>query len=254
MAEKDTSIKEIDGADSLNALIQKINDVVDEWGTINDPIEKAKAAALKASGLDKTPGANITHVLLGLVLTMIADLNMSAADIKKQIKFLEKEPYIQIGAVDKYQALIDAIPPWLQSYFEGVTKVDDVAEKIQVLPGEAGEVTKNAPEEFSELEFMAKAKMIKNVAQTVSKIKDKCEEVMDQIKGLKTDLEDMKECAEKMKTELEGDALMELGKKCKTANKVSIKDCYECAYGVIKTTGGASKGGAGGAGGCCNTF
>ena len=79
-----------------------MNEVLKEWGDVTGPIDDNKAASLKASALDKTPGANITHVLIGLMLTMVSDLNMSLTDVKNQIKFLEKEPYIQIGVVDKY--------------------------------------------------------------------------------------------------------------------------------------------------------
>jgi len=104
---------------------------------------------------------------------------------------------------------------------------------------------------------MAKAKMIKSVASTVSKIKDKCEEVADQMKGIKQDIEDMKECVERMQKEIEGETLIELGKKCRTASKSSIKDCYECAFQIIKPpkVAGAATGADGESGkGCCTTF
>ena len=103
---------------------------------------------------------------------------------------------------------------------------------------------------------MAKAKMIKSVASTVSKIKDKCEEVADQMKGIKQDIEDMKECVERMQKEIEQETLIDLGKKCRSANKSSIKDCYECAFQVIKPAkaGGASGADNEGGKGCCSTF
>lgn len=131
-----------------------------------------------------------------------------------------------------------------------------MAEKLKEIPGEATDVTKNAPQEFSELEFMAKAKMIKAVASTVSKIKDKCEEVADEMKNIKQDIEDMKECIERMRKEIEEETLIELGKKCRNANKNTIKDCYECAFAPIKAAkaGAAGPGGQDGAKGCCTTF
>ena len=99
--------------------------------------------------------------------------------------------------------------------------------------------------------------MIKSVASTVSKIKDKCEEVADQMRGIKEDIDDMKDCIERMKKEVEEESLIELGKKCRSAGKSSIKDCYECAYELIKAPkSAAGSGGAGkeAGGGCCSTF
>jgi archaellum component FlaC len=95
--------------------------------------------------------------------------------------------------------------------------------------------------------------MLKDVKGAVGKIKDKVEEVMDQIKQLKQDVEDMKECIEKMKKEFEGADFIELGKKCKDANKTSVKDCYEHAYGIILAPA-SSKAKSGGPGGCCALF
>ena len=72
-----SDIKEIEGADSLNQLIGSMNEVLVEWKDVTKPIDDNKASSLKAAGLDKTVGANITHVLIGLMLTFVADLNMS---------------------------------------------------------------------------------------------------------------------------------------------------------------------------------
>jgi hypothetical protein len=83
---------------------------MDEWDGIYSPLDDNKTATMKTAGLDKTKGSNITHVFLGLLLTFIADCNMSLDDIKKTVKFTEEEPYIQIGMVDKYQPLIEALP------------------------------------------------------------------------------------------------------------------------------------------------
>lgn len=107
-----SDIKEIEGADSLNDLIGKMNDVLKEWGDVTGPITESKDSSMKSAGLDKTPGSNITHVMIGLMITMVADLNMSMGEVRNQIKFLEKEPYIQIGVVDKYKGLIEGLPAW----------------------------------------------------------------------------------------------------------------------------------------------
>ena len=79
----DSGIKQIEGADSLNTLIDQFNGICDEWDGIYSPIDDNKTKSLEAAQLDKTPGSNITHVLLGLVLAFISDLNMSMDDVKK---------------------------------------------------------------------------------------------------------------------------------------------------------------------------
>jgi len=163
----DNSIKTIEGAESINALIEKVNGIVDEWDGFYSEITKTKTAALTLSGLDKTPGANITHVLLGLVLSFIADLNMSMDDVKKQIKFTEEKPFIKIDKIDKYEALIESIPPWMSAYFESIPMVEDLTEKLKEVPDEAVNVFKEAPTEFEELDMMAKAVMLKNVKKAV---------------------------------------------------------------------------------------
>ena len=79
----DGMIKPVDGADSLNTLIKKMNQCTKEWNDIDGPVQKFKTATLKAAGLEKTPGSNIVHVMLGLILTFIADLNMTFDEVKK---------------------------------------------------------------------------------------------------------------------------------------------------------------------------
>jgi hypothetical protein len=64
----------------------------------------------------------------------------------------------------------------------------------------------------------------------------------------------MKACVERLKTELDSDDFLKLGEKCKAASKTSIKDCYECAYELIKDNTPEKKAAAGGANGCCSTF
>ena len=96
--------------------------------------------------------------------------------------------------------------------------------------------------------------MIKDVIACVSKIKDKCEEMNNQMNALKSDLESIKQCRDKMKQELDNDNLMALGKKCLDAKKSGVKDCYEFAYEKIQPKKAGDKPGEGGANGCCTTF
>jgi len=72
------------------------------------------------------------------------------------------------------------------------------------------------------------------------------------MKKMKIDLENLKACVERLKSEFESEKIMELGTKCKSAKKSSIKDCYECAYEIIKAP--VNKNGGDGAKGCCTIF
>lgn len=125
--------------------------------------------------------------------------------------------------------------------------------KFEEIPDKATEVGSNAPDEFESLDFMAKAVMLKDVAKTVSKIKDKCEEVTDEMKALKAEAGDIKDVINILKDDIPNGKLVELGQKCKEANKVGIKDAYEFAYEPIKAPAAKKKQGGGGQG-CCTTF
>ena len=123
-------LKEIKNADSVNQLITKINDVSAEWDSTVGPCNTLKETCLKAAGLDKTKGANITHVVLGLCIASINDAQMSLDDLKNQFKFTEKKPYITIGAFQKYVDLSQNLPDWITSYFDAVANLEDIANKI----------------------------------------------------------------------------------------------------------------------------
>ena len=56
--------------------------------------------------------------------------------------------------------------------------------------------------------------MIKDIKSTVGKMKDKCEEIIEQCTQLSEDFEVMVECIDKMKMQLEKGDLYELGRKC----------------------------------------
>ena len=154
--------------------------------------------------------------------------------------------------MDRWAPIVENIPEWVQSYFDGAGQVDDLAKEFEDIPDKASEVAKNAPNEFAELEFMAKAKMIKAVVGAVSKIKDKCEQVLDDMKTLKGDSENIKELIKQLKEDIDNGKLLELAKKCKAAGKVTSKDCYECAFEVIKDPAKGKKGGK--QNGCCTIY
>lgn len=71
---------------------------------------------------------------------------------------------------------------------KGVPKIEGVFTELNKIPDKAGECSKKAPEEFADLEFLEKAKMIKNVALKISKIKDSVQKMKDEMTGLKDDM------------------------------------------------------------------
>ena len=116
-------IDTVHGAHSLNDLVNNINRLSSQWDDIIKPIQDYKEATLSAAGLDKVAGANISHVLLGLMVTFVADLGMSMDQLKKQVEFTHKEPFIKIGVVDKYAPIIENLPEWMASYFKAIGQV-----------------------------------------------------------------------------------------------------------------------------------
>ena len=59
--------------------------------------------------MGKTSGATIKEAILGLIVTMVCDLNMTIADVKKAITFKDESPYVEMSTVDKYMAIYDSI-------------------------------------------------------------------------------------------------------------------------------------------------
>jgi hypothetical protein len=102
--------------------------------------------------------------------------------LKDIIKFTNDAPFFEIklnARMKKFEALIDGLTPWIFAYIEGLKDTGEIAEIIGEIPKEATDVSKNAPSEFADLEFMAKAKMIKSVVSTVSKVRNEAEGVRD---------------------------------------------------------------------------
>lgn len=254
-SEKDSRhIDFVDGANSCNDLIRTLNRLTDRWEEIYDPIQDKKKAALKSAGLDKTPGANFEHCVMGMFLALISDCGVTMDDLTSIIKFKEEAPFFEIKPnkrMAKFETLIDKLTPWVMSYIDALGKLGDVSEQLGKIPGEAADISKNAPSEFADLEFMAKAKMIKSVVSTVSKIKNVAEDLKGEMNSVQGDLNICKATFEKLKEGIDSKSLMEQGNKCKSAKKVEIKDCYELAFGAIKKSGGGKEGGSNG---CCTIF
>ena len=107
--------------------------------------------------------------------------------------------------VDKYNDILTNLQDWIMNYFEAYSTLGDVAERLAGVPEKATECTKNAPSEFAELEFQEKSKMIKAVATTVSRIKDRCEDIIEEMKSVKTDIEQMNDSFEQLQADFESE-------------------------------------------------
>ena len=175
---------------SINELIKEINGVISEWTGIYKPITESREKTLAACSMGKSPGATIKEAVLGLIVTMVADLNMTIDDVKKAIKFKTESPYIEITTVDKYMKVYDNIKEWVESYINVQDKCEDFSEKLQEVPGKATEIATNAPGELenSDLNPMELMKVVSNTKSSVSKIKNVAEALTDQIKGVPKEL------------------------------------------------------------------
>ena len=96
------AVPTIDGATSLNAAIATFNDINSQWQEFYGPVSSARETCLKACGLDDCKGADISHVLLGLCLSMVADSNMTKEQLLESIKFINESPFLSFGAAEKW--------------------------------------------------------------------------------------------------------------------------------------------------------
>ena len=76
------------------------------------------------------------------------------SDLKNAVKVTETSPFIDITMNAKFKEVIEDLPKWIKSYFTALTKVDDLVDKLEKIPGDATDVAKNAPDDFENLEFM----------------------------------------------------------------------------------------------------
>ena len=63
-------------------------------------------------------GASINEALMGLIVTMVADLNMTIEDIKKTFTIIDEVPFIKIDTVDKYQKIYESLKAWIMAFVD----------------------------------------------------------------------------------------------------------------------------------------
>jgi septation ring formation regulator EzrA len=232
-----STLKRIPDGRSVNDIVDQMNEVITEWDDTVGPCNDLKAKCMQIAKLDKTPGTNMTHMFQGLMIAAIADCNMSADQVQKEIKWLDKKPYVKLGNFQKYADLAQTFPDLVEAYFNVIPNIESIANKIKPIPEHATECLKNLPQEFEDLDFMERVKIVKEITNLVSKIKDKCEAIADDMRGFKSDCEEIQETFNKIKDEISTGNLEAKGQKARGAKKSGIKDCYEFTYGKIVAPG-----------------
>lgn len=95
--------------------------------------------------------------------------------------------------------------------------------------------------------------MTKSVLKCVSKIKDTCEEIVNEMKELLAEFEGLKSAFNDVQAALEDGTIVDKGLAAAGAGKSAILDCYNHAYPdkPIVAASKAKKGGGEGGQGCC---
>jgi len=65
----------------------------EDWEVVYTPIVTKGQAVLKAVGLDKTPGANMSHVILGFAVQLSCEQNWDEKKIQQGFTFTDSSPY-----------------------------------------------------------------------------------------------------------------------------------------------------------------
>lgn len=72
----------------------------------------------------------------------------------------------------------------------------EIAIQLASIPEEVTECTRNSVSDFADLDITEKTKMIRQVAGKSSQIKDRCEDITETMKQVKTDFEGIRDSME----------------------------------------------------------
>ena len=131
-------------------------------------------------------GASIKEALMGLIVTMVADLNMTIEDIKKAITIIDESPFIKIDTVEKYKKIYEGLKDWIMAFVDVGGKTEDFITKISAIPDKAQAIADGAKDELASagLGVIEVMKIVKGTINSVSKIKEVCKTLLEQIKGI----------------------------------------------------------------------
>ena len=142
------ALPEVEKGGSINELIKQFNDIIKEWTDIYSPITAARKKTLDSCDMAKKSGSTIKNALIGLIVTMVSDLNMSKDDILKAITFKTEAPYIEMNTVEKYMEVYEAIKAWVMGYVDVKDRCEDFIDKLKEVPEKAANIAAGAPEEL----------------------------------------------------------------------------------------------------------
>ena len=103
---------------SINELVKEINAIISGWTGIYKPVTKGRTDTLDATSMKDKTGATVNHALMGLIVTMVSDLNMTVDDIKKSVTITDDAPFVHVAAVDKYMKIYNSIKDWIMGYVD----------------------------------------------------------------------------------------------------------------------------------------
>jgi len=111
-------LPEVENGLSINDLIKEINTIISGWTDIYQPITKGRKETLDSCAMGEKGGASVKTALMGLIVTMVADLDMGLEDIKKAVTIIDEAPFIKIETVDKYMDIYNKIKDWIMAYVD----------------------------------------------------------------------------------------------------------------------------------------
>ena len=180
---------------------------------------------------------------------------ITAESLKNMIKIdITKEPYLSIqGDVADMAEVVQNLVEWIAGYVKALMAIPDVQTSIESIPEETKKVGEGVKDEFSDLEIFALAKMTKSVLKCISKIKDTCEEIVNEMKELIGEFDSLKGAFTDVQSALEDGTIVDKGLAAAAAGKSSLLDCYNNAYPdkPIVAPSKGKKGGGGEGQGCC---
>jgi hypothetical protein len=137
-----------------------LNKTIEDYNGIMDPIGVSAEICLKASKLTDTD-ATLKHVILGLFVSAAADKSCNYEEMKKEITFLEVEPFIKFGPMfTKYDGLAEGLPAWITALKLAVVWLAEVCKGLATMPIHLKVAAESAPGEFASIEGMEKLKAL----------------------------------------------------------------------------------------------
>ena len=249
-------LPEVPNGLSINDMVKEINSIISGWTDIYKPVTKGRKDALDACSMTKKSGATVKHALMGFIVAMVSDLNMSIDDVKKAVVIINEPPFVKVEAAEKYLNMFNSIKDWIMAYVDIAPKTQDFIDKITAIPDKVEAIAAGAKDELanSGLNPMELMKVVKGTMNTCSKIKEVCTTLLAQIKAIPLEITSIKDAGAAFNEAVSNGEIITKGKECRDAKLSDPCACYEKAFGPIPEPKGAAKKEGGGDSCCCTTF